>query len=93
MKKLSGRGYIGFKPNEVNAMLDPHHLDVLDEIEIRRKDRKRIDRTRINNEKFKVQTPYKRRKSGLKFLCHKLQIDRGFEIAKKWRAEQNDNSR
>jgi hypothetical protein len=97
MKKLSGRGYIGFKPNEVNAKLDPHHLDVLDEVEVQRKERRRLNQKILNLKKFlKQQNTWLSKgvkKRTLKFTKHSMQIDKGFEIAKKWRAEQNDNSR
>lgn len=97
MKKLSGRGYIGFKPNEVTAMLDPHHLDVLDEVEQQRKEWRRLNQRILNLKKFLTQQnkwlAKGVKKRTLKFTKHSMQIDKGFETAKKWGEEQNDNSR
>jgi len=86
MKKYKFGISIGFTPDEVNAILRPEQITKLKEIEMETKNRKRIEQTRINNEKFKVQQRGNIRKIK-KFPTKNFQIDRGCDLIKKWQQE------
>jgi len=86
MKRYKFSVSIGFKPEEVNAILRPEQMAKLQALETDKKLSKRIRDHYLNIEKFKVQQKGNIRKIK-KFPTKSFQIERGFNLAKKWRQE------
>jgi len=89
MKKYKFGVSIGFKPEEVDAILNPEFIKQLDKVETSRKELKKLSRRILNMTKFiKQQNTWLaktlNRKTELKFTKHSMQIDKGFELAKSW---------